>query len=159
MSPCWRGTWYEAQLLHHGLPPSENKIVTKTHLLDTVNIMFDIWRNGEVVPIIGCGDNAPASNKRPKSKATASTPTARSEPPPKIPRARPIQTARKRDGNRDLGISRLGAALKQGTEAKNEINSFPATVRRLRAKETARKSDGNKDLDISQERQAVRRSL
>src|SRR5947207_13115724 len=31
------GHWYEAQLLHYGLPPSKNKAVAKTRLLDAVN--------------------------------------------------------------------------------------------------------------------------
>ncbi|KAL9080493.1 MAG: hypothetical protein Q9157_000727 [Trypethelium eluteriae] len=31
------GHWYEAQLLHYGLPPSKSKAVAKTRLLDAVN--------------------------------------------------------------------------------------------------------------------------
>jgi hypothetical protein len=31
------GHWYEAQLLHYGLPPSKNKAVAKSRLLDAVN--------------------------------------------------------------------------------------------------------------------------
>jgi len=31
------GHWYEAQLLHYGLPPSKNKAVAKTRLLDALN--------------------------------------------------------------------------------------------------------------------------
>ncbi|KAI9708792.1 MAG: hypothetical protein M1820_003747 [Bogoriella megaspora] len=139
------GHWYEAQLLHYGLPPSKNKAVAKTRLLDALN-KGTLSVPEHVRKLEGELEKEWVKNERAAKKAAKEQKTsvesgvmAKNADSGRGKDAAKGKRKRDAEGNTDTGSLNINVSLNLGA------NTLPPgdTTSTKRAKQTARRGGSN----------------